>query len=940
MCVYYRMLRLFFRSKWKWCFVTATLVLIMLSLGILILETRSSILALTSTTAQVTRAMKAAGREKPPVLRQLSEIPTIISCAVMKQIVDTADGFTNTESEVLQDRTLSSTLANRAVASLFAGGPTTLREQLLNPAISLISSRIVSDAKLLESYLNHARLGASVWGVQEGSRRFFAKPVDQLTPAQALFLAAIVTSSSPNPAEKLTEQDARKLSGEYLSLVERLTRSGVIDREDATILRQELARVIGQIALTPGTTPKDTHFLSTTPDKLSVSFTVFNTHFSPDSLDRCHPDFERALLLVRDAQKIPPEILEEPPPINSISLHNAIEHTASTVGPEFISASPQQDHFLLKNPKKGGVELLVLDRVSQRIIARQGGGLRASHPTWSPQGERIAFALRTDLHRYAITIWDIARDTTQNLKHVSSSAPPELVWSPQGDRIAFSYTPKTDAPAELRVISTLGKDEKLIGQIRRGTKFDWLPDASAVAYIPEGNPGSIETVVLSEPPQRTTTTVVNGECYSLAVKSSPSLSRAPGVAGDGKSPATRHFLRPELAASCRERGAEFAEIFLVQVTPHKIFKVSAKDLNALGDFLNPTWDFLGRHLYFIHREGGENNLVAFKKAGEGISRSTRREDQIAAFPYRGTSSLFRRSSQSPLVIWSDQSHPPRIIEWSPTERLAVTHERLIAPSTLAPIPVKTLVLTTADSQQIVAYHWPNHARLMVTPQTRPIAPPSRRGVIVIHSGAHTQISNVWNVAHQTISRFGADVLALNYRGSTGRGASFERSATTHARRLHDIFAAWDYMQGVLNIPQQNISIVGIGYGAQLAIDSVTQEIDSKRVTPRGVVLISPNFSDQHALISGKQTPYLGSVTVVRGGWDSSSEQPIRSYLDKKVIRPAAPHLLARSLSPNQLTWRTLYLEGAGFQTLLGLETSVYEALVASGVPSDLNLLAP
>ncbi|MGH9458547.1 MAG: PBP1A family penicillin-binding protein [Thermoanaerobaculia bacterium] len=134
-----------------------------------------------------------------------------------------------------------STLTQQLVKNYYLTNERTLRRKVVEAFMALILDAKYSKEEILEAYLNDIYLGRnrsiSILGVGQAARFYFGKPVDEVTPAEAALLAAMIPSPNnyspfedPELAkqrrghlleqmrerEKLTEQQYREAIAEPL----------------------------------------------------------------------------------------------------------------------------------------------------------------------------------------------------------------------------------------------------------------------------------------------------------------------------------------------------------------------------------------------------------------------------------------------------------------------------------------------------------------------------------------------------------------------------------------------------------------------------------------------------------------------------------------------------------------------------------------------------
>lgn len=87
-----------------------------------------------------------------------------------------------------------STITQQLAKNLYLSPSRTWVRKGREAVITVLMEQFLSKERILELYLNSIELGPGVFGVAEGARHHFAKPVGQLTRAECCRLAAIIPS--------------------------------------------------------------------------------------------------------------------------------------------------------------------------------------------------------------------------------------------------------------------------------------------------------------------------------------------------------------------------------------------------------------------------------------------------------------------------------------------------------------------------------------------------------------------------------------------------------------------------------------------------------------------------------------------------------------------------------------------------------------------------
>ncbi len=105
-----------------------------------------------------------------------------------------------------------STLTQQLAKNLFLTNERTLRRKLQEVAMALWLESKFTKKQILALYLSRVYFGASAWGVEAASERYFDKPARELTLGESALLAGLLKAPSRmNPANEDTAAKARAL---------------------------------------------------------------------------------------------------------------------------------------------------------------------------------------------------------------------------------------------------------------------------------------------------------------------------------------------------------------------------------------------------------------------------------------------------------------------------------------------------------------------------------------------------------------------------------------------------------------------------------------------------------------------------------------------------------------------------------------------------------
>ncbi|MBI4834965.1 MAG: PD40 domain-containing protein [Planctomycetes bacterium] len=107
------------------------------------------------------------------------------------------------------------------------------------------------------------------------------------------------------------------------------------------------------------------------------------------------------------------------------------------------------------------------------------------HPTWSPDGRRIAFASNRN-GRYEIYLIDEDGHNQKQLTNSSGGYDDFPSWTPDGQKITFTTR---QAGSQVLEIDTIGLDGRNQTRLLDGQCSDWASDGNRLAFISSGNMG-------------------------------------------------------------------------------------------------------------------------------------------------------------------------------------------------------------------------------------------------------------------------------------------------------------------------------------------------------------------------------------------------------------------------------------------------------------------
>ena len=165
--------------------------------------------------------LREGAQNAPPV--NIDDLPAHVGQAIIaiedrrfyKHMGVDAEGLTRavmqnfSKGRVVQG---GSTLTQQLAKNLFLTNERTLRRKLQEVAMALWLESKFTKKQILALYLSRVYFGASAWGVEAASERYFDKPARELTLGESALLAGLLKAPSRmNPANEDTAAKARAL---------------------------------------------------------------------------------------------------------------------------------------------------------------------------------------------------------------------------------------------------------------------------------------------------------------------------------------------------------------------------------------------------------------------------------------------------------------------------------------------------------------------------------------------------------------------------------------------------------------------------------------------------------------------------------------------------------------------------------------------------------
>ncbi len=467
-----------------------------------------------------------------------------------------------------------------------------------------------------------------------------------------------------------------------------------------------------------------------------------------------------------------------------------IVESLRTQYPEAVSVSPHGRFILLKDFAARRFGLLIARRADSSVITQTWSPNRQFGAAWRPDSRAVAFFVDSaGDQRYRLRILDLPRGIERET-NAPSTRTPHLAWSPNGAHVAYIRDDFLSGQRRIVVAAVSGGQTEVLSlPIAQNAGFTWSPDGSTIATVRQGSENS------------------------LAILPLQSRLQVRAVVKYGE---IREVLWPPRCAcilsTTRKMGEEFFKLTKTSLRTGTT-EVLAEEIGDIGTVLEND----GMVWYHVTRDG-ETFFRAIPLSGQPAMHVARRTT--------GSGAVIGFDMLSKVVIANlvGRTAPPRLVEFPLRDNGFVDRGGYSALERKSAFVGPTrLEIRSHDGIMIPAFFWQRKDR-----QAHP------RLLVLLHGGPALFVSRTWDAGVQHAVSKNMSVLAVNYRGSTGYGASFEAKGVELGRQVADVMAALVYARDTLGIDPADIVLWGHSYGALLAARTLA-------INPRAVgraVLIS------------------------------------------------------------------------------------------------------
>jgi len=169
-----------------------------------------------------------------------------------------------------------STITQQLARNLFLGDARTLSRKLKEVFLALRFERTLSKRRIFELYLNLIEWGDGIYGIEAAARRYFGVPASDLSPREAVLLAAVII----NPRRFDPAHPVRRIERRARMILTRMWRRGQISEAEFRV-------ATGQAPAAPAWDWNPfAHHPDTTAPGAETTATPLDTAAAADSLPR------------------------------------------------------------------------------------------------------------------------------------------------------------------------------------------------------------------------------------------------------------------------------------------------------------------------------------------------------------------------------------------------------------------------------------------------------------------------------------------------------------------------------------------------------------------------------------------------------------------------------------------------------------------------------
>jgi dipeptidyl aminopeptidase/acylaminoacyl peptidase len=525
-------------------------------------------------------------------------------------------------------------------------------------------------------------------------------------------------------------------------------------------------------------------------------------------------------------------------------------------------------------------QVLVMTVANGKSISLATGDDPSGEPTWSPNGNWIAYTGKLDgKHGLIVAHPDgTAKKFLAAMEGTNSPLPTTgktIAWSPDSKQIAYvsaqpgpetaeasgdpivitRYLYKPDAGEgnshfndnkRLHIFAVdvaTGKSRQLTQGNHYEHSIDWSPDGKEIVFISNREPNedqffNYDMFVLD---------AANGQMRRLTT--TESAEYRPRWSPDGK---TIVYEATKRGLTDLETTMEDTHVWLIGSDGSKRRELTGSIDNRQGE---PAWSPDGRSILFTVQEHGSIHLYRMTLDGGKPDVVVAEPGTVGSWSVHGDQvaySLATPGDQAELYV-----NGRKLTDLNRDVMNGKTVER-----------VEPFTFISNDNKYTVEGFLTYPANFEPT-RKYPL-------IVVIHGGPHGQQGPAFNFKNQVYASLGWATLMVNYRGSTGYGQAFADAvfADQNGNEAQDVlYGVSAALRRNLWIDRDRIGVEGTSYGGQLSAWLITQTTMFKAAIPTAAItnIISYNYMtyyNQYEQMEWGQFPHQGNLMDVL--WERSA----------------------------------------------------------------------
>lgn len=536
-----------------------------------------------------------------------------------------------------------------------------------------------------------------------------------------------------------------------------------------------------------------------------------------------------------------------------------------------------------------------------------------SQPKWSPDGKYLSFtSARNNLDNSQIWLMDRRGGEAKQLTEFKKADLQDYAWSPDSKKIVLVIKTQTDTSKSPKPIvidryhfkrdieGYLTKkpthlylydlETKKIDTLTKGnydeTSPKWSPDGTQIAFVSNRT---------SDPDRNQ-----NSDIWIIDAKSGAELKQITTWFGADSSPEWS----PDGTQIAYLRSTSSENYFMYDQSVLCVVSKSGGEPKLLSKSLdrpvdNFQWTKDGVSIMALVTDDRIKYVAQFSVADGKMAK--------VAGGNRGFRSLERHPSGSLLTTMSDSQTPAElyVVENGNSRRLTKHQNDFLAPLNLA--SVEGFTSKSKDGTLV--------SNLLFKPANA-IKGQKLPTIFFIHGGPVGQDDYSFDLSRQMLAAAGYAVVAVNYRGSNGRGLDYSKtiSADWGNKEVLDILGAADYVAQNGIADPEKLGIGGWSYGGILTDYTIASDMRFKAASSgAGVALVSSLYGvDQYIM-----------------QYDNELGLPWKNF--DKYVQLSYPFLKA-----DRIKTPTQFMSGeSDFNVPTAGSEQMYQALKSLGTPTEL-----